>query len=273
MKSRLLVAMIAVPVLFVILFFLPPVVLAVVTAALCAVAAVEFLRAVCGALSAPVRYMTVAAAALMPLTRLTGNAGAPVLVGVAYLLALSGAAVIRYEKQKEVSVRNLLACMFAALIYPTLMGTLNGLKSMENGRLLVLLPVIITFCCDSAAYFAGVYLGKKKITPLVSPHKSLEGFLGGLVGGLACVMIYGLIVTLASKTVMVHYGWLAVYAVLGCLACELGDLAFSLIKRLCGVKDYGRLIPGHGGVLDRFDSMSFVAPLIYALVLLIPAMG
>ena len=113
MKSRLLVAAIAVPVLFVILFFLPPVVLAVVTAALCAVAAVEFLRAVCGALSAPVRYMTVAAAALMPLTRLTGNAGAPVLVGVAYLLALSGAAVIRYEKQKEVSVRNLLACMTA----------------------------------------------------------------------------------------------------------------------------------------------------------------
>jgi len=272
MKNRLLVAAIAVPVLFVILFFLPPVVLAVVTAALCAVAAVEFMRAVCGALSAPVRYMTVAAAALMPLTRLTGNAGAPVLVGVVYLLALFAVAVVRYEKGKPVSVRNLLACVFAALAYPTLMGTLNGLKGMENGRLLVLLPVIITFCCDSAAYFAGVYLGKKKITPQVSPHKSLEGFLGGLVGGLACVMIYGLIVTLASK-VTVNFGLLAVYAVLGCLACELGDLAFSLIKRLCGVKDYGRLIPGHGGVLDRFDSMSFVAPLVYALVLLIPAMG
>ena len=71
----------------------------------------------------------------------------------------------------------------------------------------------------------------------------------------------------------VRFGLLAVYAVLGGVACELGDLAFSLIKRLCGVKDYGRLIPGHGGVLDRFDSMSFVAPLIYALVLLIPAMG
>ena len=272
MKNRLLVAAVAVPVLFVILFFLPPVVLAVVTAVLCAVAAVEFMRAVCGALSAPVRYLTVAAAALMPLTRLTGNAGAPVLVGVVYLLALSAVAVVRYEKEKPVSVRNLLACVFAALVYPTLMGTLNGLKVMENGRLLVLLPIIITFCCDSAAYFAGVYLGRKKITPKVSPHKSLEGFLGGLVGGLACLMIYGLIVTLASK-VTVNFGLLAVYAVLGCIACELGDLAFSLIKRLCGVKDYGRLIPGHGGVLDRFDSMSFVAPLVYALVLLIPAMG
>ena len=272
MKARLLVAAIAVPVLFVILFFLPPVVLAVVTAALCALAAVEFMRAVCGELSAPVRYMTVAAAALMPLTRLTGNAGAPILVGVVYLLALFAVAVARYEKERTVSVRNLLACVFAALVYPTLMGTLNGLKTMENGRLLVLLPVIITFCCDSAAYFAGVYLGRKKITPLVSPHKSLEGFLGGLIGGLACVMIYGLIVTLASK-VTVHFGLLAAYAVLGCLACELGDLAFSLIKRLCGVKDYGRLIPGHGGVLDRFDSMSIVAPLVYALVLLIPAMG
>ena len=272
MRSRLLVAAIAVPVLFVILFFLPPVVLAVVTAALCAIAAVEFLRAVCGALSGPVRYVTVAAAALMPLTRLTGNAGAPVLLGVVYLMALSAVAVVRYEKEKQVSVRNLMACVFAALVYPTLMGTLNGLKVMENGRLLVLLPVIITFCCDSAAYFAGVYLGKKKITPLVSPHKSLEGFLGGLVGGLVCVMIYGLIVMLASK-VQVHFGLLAAYAVLGCIACELGDLAFSLIKRLCGVKDYGRLIPGHGGVLDRFDSMSFVAPLVYALVLLIPAMG
>ncbi|MBR6950397.1 MAG: phosphatidate cytidylyltransferase [Oscillospiraceae bacterium] len=272
MKARILVAAVAVPVLFVILFFLPPVVLAVVTAALCAVAAVEFMRAACGELSASVRYTTVAAAALMPLTRLTGNAGAPILVGLVYLLTLFAVAVFRYEREQSVSVRNLLSCVFAAIVYPTLLGTLNGLKAMENGRLLVLLPIIITFCCDSAAYFSGVYLGRKKVTPLVSPHKSLEGFLGGLVGGVACVMIYGLIVTLASQ-VTVRFGLLAAYAVLGCLACELGDLAFSLIKRLCGVKDYGRLIPGHGGVLDRFDSMSFVAPLVYALVLLIPAMG
>ena len=271
MKNRLLVAAVAVPVLFVILFFLPPYVLAAVTAALCGVAAFEFTKAVCGDMPRAMRIVTIVFAALMPLTRLTGSAGAPVALGTVFLLALFGMAVYRYEKERPVDLTTLLGCVFAAVVYPTLLGTLNGLKAMENGRLLVLLPVVATFCCDSAAYFAGVYLGKRRVTPLVSPHKSLEGCIGGLLGGVICLLIYGGIVALAAQ-VRVNFGLLAIYGVLGAVACELGDLAYSLIKRECGIKDYGNLIPGHGGVLDRFDSMSFVAPLFYALVLLIPAL-
>lgn len=271
MKTRILTAAVAVPLLFIILFFLPPVFLTVLTALLCAVAALEWIRAVAPELPGLLKGLTAAFAALMPLSTLLNRTGASLAVAMVFLLCLFGIAIRRYEKEMPVSVQGLLACLFAGLLYPTLLGALNGLKGMENGRLLVLLPIVVTFCCDSSAYFAGVYLGKHKVTPLVSPHKSAEGFLGGLVGGVLCLLIYGGILALATD-LTVHFGLLAIYGLAGSLACELGDLSYSLVKRQCGVKDYGNLIPGHGGVLDRFDSMSFVAPILYALVLLIPAL-
>jgi len=271
MKTRILVAVVAVPVLFVILFFLPPVFLMVLTALLCAVAALEFTRALCSDIPVFLRLVTALFAALMPLAPLPGLPGLQLAVSMLYIMLLFATGIRHFEKNKQISVLSLLACLFAAVIYPSLLGALNGLKGMEHGRLLVLLPIVVTFCCDSAAYFAGVFLGKHKVTPQVSPKKSAEGFLGGILGGVLCVMIYGGIVAL-THAASVNFLLLAVYGLVGSLACELGDLSYSLIKRQCGVKDYGTLIPGHGGVLDRFDSMSFVAPVLYALVLLAPAM-
>ncbi|MCQ2451821.1 MAG: phosphatidate cytidylyltransferase [Oscillospiraceae bacterium] len=270
MKTRILTAVVAVPVLFVVLFFLPPIFLAVLTALLCAVGALEFIRATAADLPGLLKYLTAVFAALLPLASQVNRAGVSLAVMMVFLLCLFGIAIRRYEKEKPISVTGLLACLFAGLLYPTLLGALNGLKGMENGHLLVLLPIVVTFCCDSSAYFAGVYLGKHKVTPLVSPHKSAEGFVGGILGGILLLMLYGGILALATE-LTVNFGLLAVYGLLGSLACELGDLSYSLIKRQCGVKDYGNLIPGHGGVLDRFDSMSFVAPVLYAMVLLLPA--
>ena len=270
MKTRIVVSVIAVPILFVILFFLPPWCLAVFTAALCAAAALEFTRALYADMPAAMQWLTACAAALLPLSSIAGE-GAGWAVKCLFLLGMFGYAIYSYEKQKPIPVRALLACMFSGLIYPMLIGALNGLKSMDNGHLLVLLPIVITFCCDSSAYFAGVFLGRHRVTPLVSPHKSAEGFAGGIVGGVVCLLIYGLIVS-AATDLQVNYLLLIAYGLLGSLCCEIGDLAYSLIKRQCGVKDYGSLIPGHGGVLDRFDSMSFVAPAVYALVLLAPVM-
>ena len=122
---------------------------------------------------------------------------------------------------------------------------------------------------DGGAYFVGLKFGRHKLAPVVSPNKTIEGALGGIATGIISMLIYTVILDWPLKF-DVSYGAAIVYGVLGCLAGEVGDLCFSVIKRQTGIKDYGNLIPGHGGILDRFDSMMVVGPLAEALLILIP---
>ena len=141
---------------------------------------------------------------------------------------------------------------------------------MENGRFLVLLPVLCAFTTDIGAYFAGVFLGKHRGVTKVSPNKSVEGYIGGLLTGGLFLLGYGLLLRqFVGLSVELHI--MALYGILGSAITELGDLSFSLVKRQFGIKDYGTLLPGHGGMLDRFDSMIFAAPMLLILVELIPA--
>ena len=135
---------------------------------------------------------------------------------------------------------------------------------------LVLLPVICAFLTDAGAYFAGVFLGKHRGITKVSPNKSLEGYIGGILSGGIFLLLYGIILQqFAGLTVSLPI--MAVYGLIGSAVTEVGDLSFSLIKRQFSIKDYGNLLPGHGGMLDRFDSMTFAAPTLLILVSLIPA--
>ena len=152
---------------------------------------------------------------------------------------------------------------------PWALSTLVELKGMEQGRFLVLLPVICAFLTDGGAYFAGIFLGRHRGITRVSPNKSLEGYIGGILSGAIFLLIYGVLLEQfagldASLPV------LAVYGLVGSAVTELGDLSFSFVKRQFGVKDYGDLLPGHGGMLDRFDSMVFAAPTLMLLVELCP---
>ena len=134
---------------------------------------------------------------------------------------------------------------------------------------MILIPFFVACFCDAGAYFIGVRFGHHKLAPVVSPNKTIEGALGGIATGIVSMLIYAVILDWPLKF-DVNYGAAILYGVLGCLAGELGDLCFSVIKRQTGIKDYGNLIPGHGGVLDRFDSILAVAPLIEALLLIMP---
>lgn len=270
MKTRIIVAAVAVPVLFVIMFFLKPVFLAAVAAVICALAAFEFTRAVCPKANIRIRIYSAVSAAVIPFVMLS-SASFAITRGVSavFLAAVFIEGIVAYEKEEPISFDHILSCIFAGIIYPVMLSSLVSLKTMENGKLLVLLPVIITFCCDSGAYFAGVFFGKHKITRLVSPHKSAEGFAGGILCGVACLFIYCGIVA-AATDLHVNFAAVAVYGIVGSLSVELGDLVYSLIKRQYGIKDYGNIIPGHGGMLDRFDSMSFSAPVICALTAILP---
>jgi len=158
----------------------------------------------------------------------------------------------------------------AGVIIPYMLSCLISLKAMPYGHLFVLLPIISAFLTDSGAYFIGVAFGKRKAFPTISPNKTVEGCIGGLITGTLGIVIYGVILENATPLNVVIPA-LMVYGIIGSIVTEFGDLAFSFIKRKCGIKDYGRLIPGHGGVLDRFDSMTFAAPAMYLLVMTLPA--
>ena len=160
-------------------------------------------------------------------------------------------------------------CFVGGLVVPYLMSSVVRILAMNLGRYVILIPFFVAGMCDAGAYFVGVKFGKHKLAPVVSPNKTIEGALGGIVTGMLSMLVYTFILDVPLQF-DVSYGAAIVYGGLGCLVGELGDLCFSVIKRQTGIKDYGNLIPGHGGVLDRFDSILAVAPLIEALLLIMP---
>ena len=125
------------------------------------------------------------------------------------------------------------------------------------------------FSSDSGAYFAGCYLGKHKLAPVISPKKTWEGVAGGAAAAILVMLLYALILDLAFGY-EVSLGAAILYGLVGTAVDVLGDLTFSVIKRQTGIKDYGFLLPGHGGILDRFDSMMLVAPLMEILLRMLP---
>jgi len=146
------------------------------------------------------------------------------------------------------------------LIYVGFLGShLIFLRDAPNGRDWVLLALLATFATDTSSYFVGWLVGRTKITPAISPGKTLEGSLGGFAGGFAAVLLLNWDRALDAGA----GAEIIPLAILLPIAAQLGDLAESLIKRGAGVKDASRVIPGHGGFLDRLDSLLFTVPLVY----------
>ena len=160
-------------------------------------------------------------------------------------------------------------CFAGGVLLPLLFGALVRIHATEYGRHLIFIPFILAFMSDTGAYFAGYFFGKHKLAPVISPKKTVEGVVGGVLGAMVGMVIYTFIMQVAFSFT-VNYLFALIYGLVGSLAAVFGDLCFSVIKRQTGIKDYGNLIPGHGGILDRFDSMMIVGPLAEVLLLLIP---
>ncbi len=136
------------------------------------------------------------------------------------------------------------------------------IREFNHGSVLAWLPFIIAWFSDTFAYYTGRFLGRrfeKKLCPRISPKKTVVGFFGGIVGSIAGVALWAFLI----DTIYVPLYSLILLGILAGIISQIGDLAASLIKRYIGVKDYGNLIPGHGGILDRFDSILFIAPIVY----------
>ena len=151
-----------------------------------------------------------------------------------------------------------MAAFFGVVYVAVMLSFILMTRNLPDGKFIVWLIFLCSWGCDTCAYCVGMLIGKHKMAPVLSPKKSVEGGVGGVVGA----ALLGVIYAAATQGPMVEY---AVICGIGALISMVGDLAASAIKRNQGIKDYGKLIPGHGGILDRFDSVIFTAPIIYFL--------
>lgn len=273
MKTRIIAAAVLLPILAIALFWLPLIVTAVIFSFLSAVAAYELLwgTGICRHPRLIVYSMVMAFAVPMfyfcAIEYEIINSSAYIMLGViGFFALLFGEMMASHVKLR---FEYIAYCFVAGLLIPYLFASIVRIHAGYAGRYYVVIPFIIAFASDTGAYFTGKFLGRNKLAPVISPNKTVEGVIGGIGLAIVCMMLYCLIMKLAFNFKEIHYGYALLYAVAGSVAGVFGDLCFSVIKRQTGIKDYGRLIPGHGGVLDRFDSMVLVAPLTEALLILI----
>lgn len=270
MRARLTVSAVAVPLVFIVLFFLPQLVLTIVICLISALAAFEFVRAVMpGRLASRLTIYAMVFAALVPLATHFGGGVLHLTILIVTLLLFFCDSFLTYTEEDHLSFVEIVAFLFGAFLIPYLISAIINLKGMENGRYCALFPIIAAFLSDSGAYFVGVLFGRHKLAPQISPKKSYEGCLGGFVFAIGFMLIYGLVLRALDFSVSLPV--FAVYGFLGSLVTQIGDLTFSLIKRECEIKDFGTLLPGHGGVLDRLDGLMFAIPLMYILLTYFPA--
>ena len=181
-----------------------------------------------------------------------------VLLGLVLLMFVYVFTYPKYEADQVMSA-------FFGIVYVAVMLSFIFLtRNLEGGKFLVWLIFLCSWGCDTCAYCVGVLIGKHKMAPKLSPKKSIEGGIGGLAGAALLGALYALAINKwggASAGV----GEYALICFVGGIISMIGDLAASAIKRNHEIKDYGKLIPGHGGILDRFDSVIFTAPVIYYL--------
>jgi len=161
------------------------------------------------------------------------------------------------------------AYAFTGFIYITIfLSSVYLIRNLSNGRFVFWLIFISAWICDTCAYFVGSNLGKRKLAPVLSPKKSVEGSIGGIIGSVIVGFLLGYVVEYKLCGGANHTIAYMIICAIGAVVAQIGDLVASGIKRNHDIKDYGNLIPGHGGMLDRFDSVIFVAPVIYILSVL-----
>lgn len=193
-------------------------------------------------------------------------------------LFVAGLCIALLRWHETLSVTGFCAAFTFTILVPSSFSVLILLREMypTMGLFYLFLVLLGAWGSDVGAYFAGRAFGKHKLCPTISPNKTIEGFVGGVISAVICYLVLGLIFTYLTPILYPGVGMTVNYLELLVIApfCSatgvLGDLFASVIKRQTGIKDYGNIMPGHGGVMDRFDSVLFVSPVLFVLVQLLP---
>ena len=267
MKTRIISATVLIPLLVLVVTVLDEIVAAALMAIIMAVGTYELLFRTRLVRHPRLVVYSCAMAFFLAVWSYLGAIDAYLLLAIlAFLMLLFGEMMVDHVK---VHVETVALCFFGGFLVPYLLTAMLRIFMMNLGRFYLVIPFVVAFLSDAGAYFAGIYLGKHKLAPVVSPNKTIEGALGGLAAAVVGMLLYGMILDFGFGF-EVNYLLCILYGILGSAVGVFGDLCFSAIKRQTGIKDYGNLIPGHGGILDRFDSLMMVAPLIEALLFLLP---
>ena len=199
----------------------------------------------------------------VPIFALFGNANIWQIMIYIYTLFMFSLMIIKPQfRLKDIAFTHSMA-----IIISMAMGTISMLRNLGGiyGSFYVFLALITAWMSDTGAYFSGKLLGKNKLCPDVSPKKTIEGFFGGII---TCIISLIIIASIFNNLIFpekqhINYFLIILMGLIGSMISTLGDLCFSVIKRKYGVKDFGNFMPGHGGILDRFDSVIFVAPYVF----------
>jgi len=233
-------------------------VLPTVTLCLCLQSIYELYRATYLKDNKPVYYISCALAILLSIVSLPGT---KYITTVLFVAAVILFAYLMRNIKKMNGFPPIFSILIAVMIV-FFFGAMSGIREMKNGAYLLGLAILTPVITDIAAYFVGKGLGKHKLAPVISPKKTIEGCIGGTIAA-AVILLLVAVILQKCGVIDVRYGSLSIYLVLASLVGQFGDLALSSIKRIVKIKDYGELLPGHGGILDRFDSTLFVLPFTY----------
>lgn len=264
MKTRILVAVVGVPILVWVVLWAPAAVTMGALALLAGIGGRELYLCTGGKKGFLELWSVLHPLVLVALYFYAPGFFAPrwIYVGIAVTFAY---AVL---KGGEVKFAQIAAVAFGGAFIGWSFSAFLRLEAAGIHRAYLLLPFILGFACDTFAYFAGRALGKHKLAPKVSPNKTVEGSAGGVLGNIVCGIIFAVVMDKVFDAGISLWA-MALLAFLCSIVAQLGDLSFSLIKREFGIKDYGKLFLAHGGVLDRFDSVLFVVPVVELVLLTI----
>ncbi len=266
MAKRILSAAVAIPLFLIVVYILPSVFFKIAISVVCAIMAYE-LTWRSGIVKLPLlAVISCAFSVIIPFFMAD-----PRLNPYIFLLAFLAVVimfVIWLMNPSRASLVVVLTSLFSAIMLPALLSALLLIFQMENGKILVLIPFLAAWMTDTGAYFTGVFFGRHKLAEKISPKKTIEGSIGGIVVCILSFLVFGRIAG-SSLDISVNYLGLALAALVLSLIAQIGDLSFSIIKREYNIKDYGVIFPGHGGILDRFDSVMFTVPAAFILLRLI----
>lgn len=215
----------------------------------------------------PVRWIGYLAALVIMFIHVIPKEHVLILISAIIPISILILFILVLRKDSKINVIDIAITFFGVCYIVLFLMFMSIIREMENGKFLIWYVFLASWMTDTFAYFIGKKFGKHHFTN-ISPNKTIEGCVGGTLGAVIAVIIYTIIINLCAK-LNINVFIIGIVAILLSLIGQLGDLAASAIKRYTGIKDYSDLIPGHGGMVDRVDSVIFIAPFAYLLFIMI----
>lgn len=269
LKTRVITCAVAVPLLILVLLS-PKYILIPVVMAASLVALFEYFKAV-GLTEHPLLCIMGYIASLVISVGAEFSTATSISLVYVFMIAVF---VVMLIKHPQITVKHIGLLIFGLFYIPYFLSHITYTRSLEYGNIYIWLIFLGACCSDTFAYFAGSYLGKHKLCPTISPKKTVEGAIGGVLGSGLVFMGFGFLINAFSSQLLdgkhMNIWLLLALGIVAAIISEIGDLVASAVKRHFDIKDFGNLLPGHGGLLDRLDSIILVAPLVFLFVYNIP---